>query len=87
MGCSMGLRGLGWLGFATDSFTKPDGQTIAYKKVSLTYEGQTLAPGVPLGVLLRGEADAGAKGRWCETAVAEEGSTGECRVAGRFYPG
>ena len=51
-----GLARAGLVQFATDTFTNPEGRVIAYKKVSLTFEGQTLAPGAELGVLLRGEA-------------------------------
>ncbi len=51
-----GLARAGLVAFASETFTNPEGRSIAYKKVSLTFEGQTLAPGAPLGVVLRGEA-------------------------------
>ena len=51
-----GLSRAGLVGFANETFTNPEGKVIAYKKVSLTFEGQTLAADAPLGVLLRGEA-------------------------------
>ena len=54
-----GLARAGLVGFATETFTNAEGRVIAYKKVSLTFEGQTLAPGAELGVLLRGEAGGG----------------------------
>ena len=50
------LARAGLAGFTTETFTNPEGKVIAYKKVSLTYEGQTLAPGAPLDLLMRGEA-------------------------------
>ena len=57
-----GLARAGLAGFHADTFTNPDGKVISYKKVSLTYEGQTLAPGAPLGVVLQSaSAETGAK--------------------------
>ena len=50
------LARAGLVAFASETFTNPEGRTIAYKKVSLTYEGQTLDPGAPLDVLLRGDS-------------------------------
>ena len=50
------LARAGLVAFTNETFTNPEGRAIAYRKVSLTYEGQTLAPGAPLDVLLRGEA-------------------------------
>ena len=67
-----GLARAGLVGFTTDSFTKPDGQTIAYKKVSLTYEGQTLPPGAELGVMLRGDAGGTADGQRVKTRPARK---------------
>ena len=47
-----GLARAALLQFTNDTFTAPDGRVITYKKASLTHEGQTLAPGAPLSVLL-----------------------------------
>ena len=57
-----GLARAGLIALATDTFTKPDGQTISYKKASLTHEGQTLGDSAPLNVVLRTfTPDSGAK--------------------------
>ena len=50
------LARAGLVAFTSETFTNPEGKVIAYKKVSLTFEGETLAPGTPLDVLLRGES-------------------------------
>ncbi|SNS76482.1 ATP-dependent DNA helicase RecQ [Granulicella rosea] len=43
----------GLVSFTSDQWTNPEGKVIQYKKVSLTYEGQTLDPGADLPVVLR----------------------------------
>ena len=48
-----GLVRAGLVGLTAETFVNPEGKQIPYKKASLTFEGQTLAPGAPLGVLLR----------------------------------
>ena len=48
-----GLARAGLLTLVTDTFTKPDGTSISYKKAALTHEGQTLGDQAPLEVLLR----------------------------------
>jgi ATP-dependent DNA helicase RecQ len=53
-----GLVRAGLVQYTQDTFTAPDGRVINYKKASLTYEGETLAPGSPLGVTLRESAAA-----------------------------
>ncbi len=53
-----GLARAGLLSFTNETWTNPEGKVVAYKKVSLTFEGQTLAPGAPLNVLLRGDGSA-----------------------------
>ena len=63
-----GLARAGLAAFTVETFTNPEGKVIAYKKVSLTFEGQTLAAGSPLGVLLR--ADSNADGSTTATGVA-----------------
>ena len=52
------LARAGLVAFTNETFINPEGRSIAYKKVSLTYEGQTLAHGAPLGVLLRSDTAA-----------------------------
>ncbi len=52
-----GLARAGLLTLVTDTFTKPDGQTISYKKAALTHEGQTIGDTEPLNVLLRPPAE------------------------------
>jgi ATP-dependent DNA helicase RecQ len=49
-----GLARAGLLQTTSETFTNGDGKTISFKKASLTFEGQTLAPGAPLGVMLSG---------------------------------
>ena len=49
-----GLARAGLITLATDTFTKPDGQAISYKKASLTFEGQQIGSDDALGVVLRG---------------------------------
>jgi ATP-dependent DNA helicase RecQ len=48
-----GLVRAGLAQYTQDTFTAPDGRVVNYKKASLTYEGETLPPGAPLGVTLR----------------------------------
>ncbi len=48
-----GLARAGYLTLATDTFTKPDGTTISYKKASLTAEGQAVDDSAPIEILLR----------------------------------
>ena len=65
-----GLARAGLLTMVTETFTKPDGQTISYKKAALTHEGQTLGDSAPLGVLLRAVG---------EDAAAKSSSGGKSR--------
>ncbi len=57
-----GLARAGLVAFTAETFTNPEGRSIAYKKVSLTYEGQTLLPGAPLNLLLRGDIGSESEG-------------------------
>jgi ATP-dependent DNA helicase RecQ len=51
-----GLVRAGLVQYTQDTFTAPDGRVVNYKKASLTFEGESLAPGAPLGVTLRESA-------------------------------
>ena len=72
-----GLARAGLLAFTNDTFTNSDGKAITYKKVSLTFEGQTLAPGAPLGVVLRGVGSAAST----TASVSAKGRTRTARKA------
>ncbi len=52
-----GLARAGLLAMTQETFTNPEGKVIPYRKVSLTYDGQTLAPGAPLNVVLAGSTE------------------------------
>ncbi len=51
-----GVARAGLVNISQETFTNPDGKVIAYKRLSLTHEGNQLKPGDPLGVVLRAAA-------------------------------
>jgi ATP-dependent DNA helicase RecQ len=54
-----GLARAGLLTLSPETFTNGAGEEITYRKANLTFEGETLAPGAPLGVVLRADSTAG----------------------------
>ena len=58
-----GLARAGLISISQETFTNPEGKVIPYKKASLTHEGQEVELGTPLGVVLRGVAEAATKAK------------------------
>ncbi len=74
-----GLARAGLVSISQETFTNPEGMVIPYKKAILTEEGREIAPGAPLGVVLRGAGDASARktskrGATRRTATTEAGT-------------
>jgi len=66
-----GLARAGLVTLSSETWTNPLGEDVTYRKVFLTDEGRRLSAAEPLGVLLPGEGNFGAKPR---TARAERGN-------------
>ena len=65
-----GLARAGLISIESSTFTSPEGKVIPWKRASLTHEGRELAPGTPLGVVLRN-----GQGRSAKSAKSQRSST------------
>ncbi len=54
-----GLARAGLVTLSSETWTNPEGREVSYRKVTLSYEGRTLAEDEPLGILLRQPAGSG----------------------------
>ncbi len=70
-----GLARAGLITLTSETWINPEGRTMPFKKACLTHEGREIAPGAPLGVVLRaaaGVAAGKAKPRIRKAAAPEE---------------